>query len=101
MPPRKEYWTFINDEETFFKYYNDDNKKLSVLDIHPHWSGACELMYPTYKSLGTMIEDFDKRINFFIMDYEVIKNCQKIKLDRFGTILTKHAQANPNSYSLS
>ena len=49
MPPRKEYWTTINDEETFFKFFTEDNKRLSVLDIHPHWSGTCELMFPTYK----------------------------------------------------
>ena len=72
MPPRKEYWDYVKEEETFFKYYNEENKRLVVLDIHPSWTGPCELMFPTYKSLGTMIDDFDKRMNFILMDFEVI-----------------------------
>lgn len=49
MPPRKEYWTVIKDEEKFMEYFNEDNKRLTVLDIHPQWSGACELLFPTFK----------------------------------------------------
>jgi hypothetical protein len=32
-------------------------------------------MFPTYKAMGTIIDDFEKRINFILMDYEVIKDC--------------------------
>ena len=35
MPPRKEFWEYIKDEEAFFKYYSEDNKRLAVLDVHP------------------------------------------------------------------
>ena len=41
-------------------------------------------MFPTYKAMGTIIDDFEKRINFILMDYEVIKDCTQIKLERFG-----------------
>jgi hypothetical protein len=35
MPPKKDNWEVIRDEETFFKFFNEDNKRLAVLDIHP------------------------------------------------------------------
>ena len=35
MPPRKEYWETIKDEELFLKYFCEENKRLVVLDIHP------------------------------------------------------------------
>ena len=35
----------------------------TVLDLHPEWSGPCDLMNPTYKSLSTQIDDFEKRID--------------------------------------
>ena len=42
MPPKKEYWETIKDEEQFLKYFNEENKRLvgiliifKVLDIHP------------------------------------------------------------------
>jgi hypothetical protein len=28
MPPKKEYWTTITDEDHFMKFFNVDNKKL-------------------------------------------------------------------------
>ena len=41
-------------------------------------------MFPTLKSLGTTIDDFDKRMGFLLMDYEVIEESTTLKLDRFG-----------------
>ena len=35
-----------------------------VLDIHPAWCGPCELMNPTYKTMSTTIDDFEKRLEF-------------------------------------
>jgi hypothetical protein len=37
MPPKSNaiIWTIIKDEDHFLKYFNEDNKKLTVLDIHP------------------------------------------------------------------
>ena len=84
MPPKKEFWDIIKEEEVFLKCFSEDNKRLTVLDIHPQWSGPCELMFPTYKALGTIIDDFEKRINFFLMDFEVIKDCTQIKIERFS-----------------
>jgi len=35
MPPKIDYQTVIKDEDVFMKYFNEDNKRLVVLDIHP------------------------------------------------------------------
>ena len=83
MPPKIDYQTAIKDEDIFMKYFNEDNKRLVVLDIHPQWSGSCDLMFPTYKSLGTSIDDFEKRMSFLLMDFEVIQETTKFKLDKF------------------
>jgi hypothetical protein len=40
-------------------------------------------MFPTYKTQGTSIDDFEKRMNFLLMDYEVIANTTAFKLDKF------------------
>lgn len=50
---KKEVIVQVKSEEEFLNYYSEENQKLVVLDIHPSWSGACELMNPTYKSLAT------------------------------------------------
>ena len=50
---KKEIVIKIKSEEEFLNYYTEGNNKLVILDIHPGWSGACELMNPTYKSLAT------------------------------------------------
>ena len=55
-----------------------------MLDIHPGWSGPCELMFPTYRSLGTSIDDFEKRMNFLLMDFEVIQHTTQFKNDKFS-----------------
>ena len=95
MPPRKEYWSIIKDEEHFFTYFCEDNKRLMVLDVHPQWSGPCDLMFPTYKSCGTMIDDFDKRLNFLLMDQEVIAHCQNIKIDKFRNYFKSDCTSRP------
>lgn len=59
---RKEIVVTINNEDEFLKYYDENHEKLvgephfklnfnfiPVLDLHPEWSGACDLMNPTYK----------------------------------------------------
>ena len=72
MPPKIDYQTAIKDEDIFMKYFNEDNKILVVLDIHTWLSGLCDLMFPSYRSLGISIDDFEKRISFLLMDFELI-----------------------------
>ena len=31
------------------QYFNENNKKLLVVDVHPTWSGPCEALYPVYR----------------------------------------------------
>ena len=68
MEVQKEVQIYIKDEETFLNtYYNENYKKLLVVDVHPTWSGPCEMMFLTYKSLSQSIDDFDKRIDFLMV----------------------------------
>jgi thiol-disulfide isomerase/thioredoxin len=38
-----------------------------VIDLHPEWCGPCEMLFPTYKSLLTTIDDFDKRVDIVMV----------------------------------
>lgn len=40
-----------------------------VIDVHPEWCGPCEMLFPTYKSLLTTIDDFDKRVDIVMVSY--------------------------------
>lgn len=101
---KKDIKIYIKDEETFVNtYYNENYKKLlgfpffflfkfnqkliefffkkKVVDIHPTWSGPCEMMFPTYQDLSSTIDDFDKRLDFIMVyqklickDLSVLKN---------------------------
>jgi thiol-disulfide isomerase/thioredoxin len=46
-----------------------------VIDIHPSWSGPCEMMFPTYKGLMMTIEDFEKRVDFGLVSaFQIISS---------------------------
>lgn len=50
MPPKRvDPFTTIKDEEHFLAYFNENNKKLLVVDVHPQWSGPCEALFNMYK----------------------------------------------------
>lgn len=82
MPPKKDIIVNIQDEEHLLNYINSDNKKIVVVDIHPGWCGKCEMMFPTYKSLLTSIDDFEKRVDILMVDIEKIAT---YKNDKFRT----------------
>ncbi len=74
MPPKtKEIAIRFHSEEHFLQYYNENNKKLLVVDIFSQWSGPCELMNPTYKYLAQNFDDFEKRIELGQMEFEKLK----------------------------
>ena len=62
---------------------SDDNV---VVDVHPSWSGPCELMYPTYKQISTSIDDFEKRIEFGVLDLDKLKTIRTEKDKYFQSI---------------
>lgn len=37
------------------------------MDVHPTWSGPCEMMFPTYRALQTAIDDFEKRVDIVMV----------------------------------
>lgn len=36
-----ELTTVIRDSDHFLSYYNTQNPKLLIIDVHPAWSGQC------------------------------------------------------------
>lgn len=82
MPPKKiEIYTTIRDEEHFLQFYNENNKKLLIIDVHPAWSGPCEALYNTYKLLQTtVIDEFEKRVDILMVDQEKLVG---LKNDKF------------------
>ena len=54
------------------------------MDIHPTWSGPCEMMFPTYQDLSSTIDDFDKRLDF-IMVYQNKRQIFKISFEKIAS----------------
>lgn len=81
MPPKKvELTVTIRDEEHFLNFFNENNKKLVIIDIHPSWCGPCEALMPTYKTLQTqVIDEFEKRVDIILVDQEKIANLNNDK----------------------
>ena len=52
-----------------------------VIDVHPTWCGPCEMMFPTFKMLQNTIDDFEKRVDILMLDYEKIL---QYKNDKFS-----------------
>jgi thioredoxin 1 len=70
MPPKKiDPFIIIRDEEHFLQFFNENNKKLLVIDVHPTWSGPCEALYPVYRSFrDDGIVEFEKRMDIVLVD---------------------------------
>lgn len=81
MPPKRaEPFQIIRDEEHFLQYFNENNKKLLVIDVHPTWSGPCEALYPLYRNFrDDGIVEFEKRVDIILVDQEKIAN---LKIDK-------------------
>ncbi|EGR32666.1 thioredoxin domain protein 3 [Ichthyophthirius multifiliis] len=79
---KQEIMTTITSEEHFMQFYNEQNKKLVVVDIYPGWSGPCTAMYPTYNQLMLSIDDFEKRIDILLLDQDKLVN---YKSDKFSS----------------
>ncbi|KAL4506864.1 hypothetical protein ABPG72_001285 [Tetrahymena utriculariae] len=66
---KKEITTTVTNEDHFMSFYNENNKKLIVVDVYPGWSGPCTAMFPTYNQLMISIDDFEKRIDILLVNY--------------------------------
>jgi hypothetical protein len=50
------------------------------MDVHPAWSGPCEMMFPTYKSLQVNIDDFEKRVDVVTVINNLYASAIRIRL---------------------
>ncbi|KAM3137895.1 hypothetical protein pb186bvf_009976 [Paramecium bursaria] len=83
MPPKvQQVVNVVKDEDHFMQLINSENKKLVLLDVHPEWCGPCEMMQPTYKSLQTNIDDFEKRVDIFTLSYNKIVHYKHDKFNK-------------------
>jgi hypothetical protein len=41
---KADYWHFMNSEEEFESRVNDQNQRLTIVDVHLSWCGPCLLM---------------------------------------------------------
>ena len=63
------------------QFFNENNKKLVIIDVHSAWSGPCEALFNTYKLLQTtVIDEFEKRVDIVLVDQEKIAG---LKNDKF------------------
>ncbi|CAD8073517.1 unnamed protein product [Paramecium primaurelia] len=86
MPPKQQQVvSVIKDEEQFLNLISSENKKLVLLDVHPDWCGPCEMMIPTYKTLQTSIDDFEKRVDIYTLGYGKILTYKHDKFNREPT----------------
>ena len=61
-------------------YFNEEHKKLVIIDVHPTWCGPCEAMNPCYKNLQTqVIDEFEKRVDIILVDMEKLANLNNDK----------------------
>jgi thioredoxin 1 len=60
--------TKVLDEEHFKSFFNEANKKLVVVDLHPQWAGPCEVMYTLFMQLAASIDDFKNRVDVLAVD---------------------------------
>ena len=51
---------------------NEDNKRLTMVDVHSPWCGPCTLMASITKSIALKIDEWEKRIEFLIVSTELI-----------------------------
>ena len=72
MKNKEKMITKIVDEEQFKNYFNENNRKLLVIDIHPQWVGPCEVMYNLFVQLAASIDDFKNRVDVLAVDIERI-----------------------------
>jgi len=74
MPPRnqKEYQVVVKDEDHLESLLDSEPKKLSVVDVHLSWCGACTLLGSTFRSIALRIEEWESRIQFLIADVDKI-----------------------------
>ena len=45
MPPKKDYWEIVKDEDIFLKYFNEDNKRLVGIILKSSFGYSSKLVW--------------------------------------------------------
>ena len=66
------YQKHIKTEAEWMASINEENGKLTMVDVYSPWCGPCTLMAGITKSMALKIDEWDKRIEFLIVSTERI-----------------------------
>ena len=88
MPPKaqRDYHVTVKDQDHWDSLMNPESRKLSVVDLHLPWCGACTLMHATYRSFALKIDEWEGRIQFLVADcskVEELNNQQTSSMAKF------------------
>ena len=53
---------------------NESDRRLHLVDVYASWTGPCQQMVPTFKSLQVTIDYFDERVNIVQVDQDLVKD---------------------------
>mmetsp|Transcript_1662 Transcript_1662/g.1771 ORF Transcript_1662/g.1771 Transcript_1662/m.1771 type:complete len:124 (+) Transcript_1662:57-428(+) len=68
----KDFFTVIKDEEHWESFINEDNKKLSIVDAYMSFTGPTEMMFPTWKAIINVTEEWENRMEFLLLDHDKV-----------------------------
>jgi thiol-disulfide isomerase/thioredoxin len=72
MPPKRqqELQITIKSQEHFYELVS--SRKLTVVDLHLTWCGACVLLNASFKNIAMKIDDYDNRLQFIVADSALV-----------------------------
>ena len=73
MPPKKETFIKIDENEAFEPYLDENHPKLVIVDLYFPWAGPCEAMKEHYKTFHTNITGFGDRCDVIQLKQGKIK----------------------------
>ena len=73
MPPKKELFQKIDDNETLEPYLAETYPKLVIIDLYFHWAGPCEAMKEHYKTFHNTINGFSERCDIIQVKHGRVK----------------------------
>ena len=93
MPPKKETFIKIEDDDQFEPYLDDNYPKLVIVDLYFPWAGPCEAMKEHYKTFHTNINGFGDRCEII-----QLKNSRIKFFESYGTLKRANVQTELHIY---
>ena len=73
MPPKKETFLKIDENEAFEPYLDENYPKLVIVDLYFPWSGPCDAMKEHYKTIHNNTNGFAERCDIIQLKHGKIK----------------------------